>query len=478
MERLDCKTTVKTDVNESTYITTFKKFLDENTINLSQTKETVTLFFSFDLVNSSKYKMYSCNWVVHIKKLLKLIAKSVNNKIENSSLWRCIGDELIFTVNITSQKELCDIIQNIYNIMYNINNDIKDGKSFSDNIQQNEFSLERLMLGVKATAWISIIKQQKERYGNNYNLDDNIQYMFFTGKEGSPGLVEFQGKDIDTGFRIAKHNSCQRRLTLSLELADILAKDAGVSRKIHIISYKKLKGVFNSRLYPVIWYHDEYISGCSLEESFYYDEDENNEIVHDFFKENNKLIILKDKKTTREKLEKIVKDINLSEKINLIISTMEKTTKMTYKTNSYLEIHCVAVCYDEMTNSVLILKRKSTDEHYPNGWDFGCAKMIVGKSFKDQLIASYKKLLNINVSILEPFKEFNAGKEDNIIPGIRFFAKIDSSESINLCKDSKYDDFKLVKISDFKDLYSDKVIDEVEFLECIELLKQKFGGDQ
>ena len=102
--------------------------------------------------------------------------------------------------------------------------------------------------------------QQIERYDNlleRYKL-----------REGY-GLIEFLGNDIDAGFRIKKETE-NRRMVISFELAYILAKDTDYLKNIHIITYKTLRGIWQNRLYPIIWYHDpKYAENIQFEDSFF-----------------------------------------------------------------------------------------------------------------------------------------------------------------------------------------------------------------
>ena len=286
-------------------------------INSVVNDENLTLFISFDIVNSSKFKESYSNWFNVIYLITEKIRKKVLSLDDNMQVWRSIGDEIVFIININSKEKIKTIIQDVFVKLNEVYNEIRNGSIFnSSEIKINTFEKESLieqnMLSIKASAWIALISNDiydREKY--KYN----IRYEYDTA--GSTVLTEFQGNDIDSGFRISKHNTNPRRLTLSLELAYILSKDKSYNPKLHIISYRKLKGIWGGKPYPVIWYHDEYIAQARLEDSFYYFEEEEQELVKEYKEKLNKVkcgeLVLYD---AFFELEKIISDRNMKLKIS------------------------------------------------------------------------------------------------------------------------------------------------------------------
>ena len=263
--------------------TKFKKFSSDaqETVNIANAvtkREELILFVSFDLVNSTKFKSYNyLNWFNVIYEITDTIRKKVKHIDKNFQLWRSIGDEVVFTIVVSSTNKIEKIIQKVFYVLNEIHLSIKDGSIFKDSKTVKPINVRELreqnILSIKATAWLALVSNDidsedlKYNLRYDYNVADNVR------------VVEFQGNDIDIGFRISKKYTNPRRLTLSLELAYILSKSKFVKSKLHIISYDKLKGIWDNRLYPVIWYHDEYIAGCTIENSFFYDEEEQQELV-------------------------------------------------------------------------------------------------------------------------------------------------------------------------------------------------------
>lgn len=61
----------------------------------------VTLFFSFDIVNSTDYKQKdTLLWPKRINGILEFIKKNVNVLLPGSAIWRILGDEIIFIIPV------------------------------------------------------------------------------------------------------------------------------------------------------------------------------------------------------------------------------------------------------------------------------------------------------------------------------------------------------------------------------------------
>lgn len=289
--------------------------------NEEKGSRTVELFFSFDIVNSSSYKDVNFyGWQEVLISLLTLLQRNVAKEIPDAQLWRVLGDEVIFFVTISDIDEIYQSVDSIYAVLVNANRTLKDG-SFFETLDKRQRGVGTLkcnnILAVQSAAWLAIVSNGKE---DDFQPYDNI----FKKYENSNGqsINEFLGQDIDIGFRIKKKTQ-DRRLTVSLELAKILSDKTEYLSRLHIITYKSLKGVWKDRLYPIIWYHDEIISGENFEDSFYYDEIFYSQLSKEYF--NNR----KENRTdglpvsmfndVRSALMKIVKDQRMEEVLTLLL---------------------------------------------------------------------------------------------------------------------------------------------------------------
>lgn len=215
----------------------------------------VNLFFSFDIVNSTMYKSVTGNWPLIIRQLLEDIRTTVFKipDLSACSLWRVIGDEMIFVIPIYSMEEMAVFVDSIFEVTQKISRRLKTGRFFDalegQSIQKTDIELLKYQtpLSIKAAAWIAIINEKVE---SPYEC---IKFNYSASSQNQI-ITEYLGRDIDAGFRLKSYTQ-DRRLIVSYELAYFLAK-TGKTKELFIMDYVRLKGVWNDALYPIIWYHN------------------------------------------------------------------------------------------------------------------------------------------------------------------------------------------------------------------------------
>lgn len=397
------------------------------------------LFFSFDIVNSSLYKTINYfGWSKVLNEVFKELQKRVAQSIEVSELWRVLGDEAIFIVRIQEKEEIFTYISKIYKILATIVESLKSGNFFGklEDFSDREVELMKLqnIISLQASAWIAVVSNSAMIKKDDYNQEiDNIYEKYITNNKYE--FFEFLGNDIDTGFRISKYTT-DRRLVLSFELAYILAQKSEYLPRLNIITYKKLKGVWNEKLYPIIWYHE---GDNSIESSFYFDECDNNDIIKEYFDNRlGKNTIIKDKKMFTDvysALEKIVIDRKLKRKIDRMYEVIDKTTgkERQYINPAILQLHCVAVCCDLKNKRILIAKRGNRKIN-PYEWEFGCAKASLHLNLSDSIISEYKDDFGITVQPIlnydrhdkepDPIAMYEVEKQNGLHKGVIVLAKI------------------------------------------------------
>ncbi len=322
--------------------------------HLNQEKEvlaerrSVELFFSFDIVNSTAYKTLNfTGWSQVIIALFSEIQKRVVKKMPSAEMWRILGDEVIFLVPIKEKDDIFIYISKIFEIMIDMVMQLKKG-SFFDKLELHDLERDLMkmqnIISVKASAWIAIIGENLKKLEQYDNIIERFKLQ-----EGY-GLFEFLGNDIDTGFRV-KTNTQDRRLVIDYELAYLLSRNTDYLRNIHIITYKRLKGVWQNRLYPIIWYYDDkYFEGTSFDDSFYYDEIENSELVKEYLKNKTEPLLKKEMYSDVDyALNKIMQDQKLEDKfdrMDRIIKESQEDLKHLLEPTFLLRLHCVAVCYE------------------------------------------------------------------------------------------------------------------------------------
>lgn len=437
-------------------------------------RRNVELFFSFDIVNSSAYKTLNfTSWSEVIIKLFKRVQQMITETLPSAEMWRMLGDEIIFIAPIKEERNIFIYVDNIFEILNNIVNQLKKG-SFFDNLSLNSKEKEIIkiqnVIALKGAAWIAIVGEhlkELEPYDNileRYKLQDGY------------GLFEFLGNDIDTGFRI-KQMTHSKRLTISYESAYKLMENTDYLNNIHIITYKRLKGIWQNRLYPIIWYHNpKHVENIPFEDSFSYDEQENNELVNEYFKNRQKPLLKKYMYTNVYKaLNKILIDQGLNEKllkIQKVIEYSQHDVAHLLEPKFLLQLHCVAVCYDNENEKILIMKRSDNRTKLPSVWEFGCVKATLGKTLVEQITTEYKLDFDIKIQVdcdkdredkqPTPLAIYEIENENGKDKGVITMAKIIGDYDINnFKKNSKHselrwiseneiDNFSETTVTDFK----------------------------
>ena len=456
--------------------------INKNTNDGKNGSRSVELFFSFDIVNSSLYKDTNyLGWQSVLTTLLTDIQKNITKEIPAAQLWRVLGDEIIFFVTIRNEEEIYSTIDAIYGILVVTNVKLKNekffeniGEDFSD--KEIDWMKKSNILAVQSAAWIAIILNG---YSSLFFPYDNIFKKYRISY--SQQINEFLGQDIDAGFRIKKETQ-DRRLVISVELAKILSDKTEYLSRLNIITYKGLKGVWQNRLYPIIWYHDPKVSGVSFEDSFYYDETTYSQLSKEYFLNREKdegditsYMFL----DVHKALEKIIKDQRLGGKLEQIQQVINDTENDIIAVenefdNKLLEIHCAAVCCDVDNKRVLIVKRKNR-RFYSGLWEFGCAKASIDKNLCDSIKEDYKNDFGIEIDIIcdderedkepKPIALYQINKVDKLQKGIIVVAKIikgldqleetikekDKHEKFMWISEEEVEKFDEPAISDFKD---------------------------
>lgn len=422
----------------------------------------VELFFSFDVVNSSVYKTINYfGWSSVLSLLFHKIQKHTKSLIPEAELWRVLGDEVIFVARIEDESDIHIFVEKVFEILINMIGQIKSGKFFeelSSDCTQRDVDLMKLqnVISLKGAAWIAIIT----KYGNKeLKAYDNIFEKYKAKVDYE--INEYLGNDIDTGFRI-KNKTEDRRLVVSYELAYLLSTRTDSLSCLNIVAYDLLKGIWNGDLYPVIWYHNPKIyHNTEFRDSFYYSEREQSDIVRQYLDKEPKFklddFMYQDVKRA---LDKIKMDRNLGEKLDAIrkhIVSKDQINKG-FSPSFVLELHCVAVCYCQNDNAILIMKRSKGRDKFPGMWDFGCAKANKGTSLSEQIEKEYKSDFNIDIEVVLddsredkqpiPIALYQIPEDEcNTHKGIITIAFIKDSSKMNL-DNRKYSEYRWIEESE------------------------------
>ena len=272
--------------------------MGESTPNQFTEKEKdICVFFSFDMVGSTKFKTKDENWPFSISLFYHTVYKKLRSKIPQIKGWKYLGDEILLYVSIHDlgpdfHSRFLSLI-NIPKMVYDIQSEVVEI------IQKDPWSKLKVPslseLNVKTTVWIAgiqTIELRQQEQAKPSPLDKNYKNVIATInmeakgeiKNGAKDKYDFLGPDMDIGFRIAKF-AFHHKVVLSADFAYLLykmpkIKSGKIGYKIddnlRIVSNEILKGVWDEHDYPIIWYFPDWKSKDLI---FFYDDDKKNPIV-------------------------------------------------------------------------------------------------------------------------------------------------------------------------------------------------------
>lgn len=414
------------------------------------------VFFSFDLVNSTAYKTRNIeNWPSLFSHFYEYAREIMNEKFQGVQLWKYVGDEVLFFLKIREKQDLYFLCKKAVEVQSVVMDSIN--KSFPGS---------KGVLNIKSTIWsadVETIKSGNISTIKNETLTLEKNLIFFHSNQNGINF-DFLGPDIDIGFRISKFSE-KNKLVVSAELAFILYKlraeyeDANNSTRIEeqlkIISFEDLKGIWNSRKYPIIWYHEDW---QKKEDLFEYDEKFTSSLVRKIFDSDFELEPI-------SFLQKVFSDTELNTKVTTIIDYLNDSGSI-YPFDSKVisrkqaEVHCVSICITK-DKKILIAKRQNKVK-LNEKWEFGCGQIAMDQHFEESLKDVYKRDFNIEIDPLKEYSELipistytYKNRDDIVVPGIIFTSLI-------------VDEKKLIRIFKAEDNYSECELVTVERLNSIE----------
>ena len=452
-----------------------QEFISQADLSMS---ESVLLFFSFDIVNSSVYKSNNYyGWSTVIDFVLSTIRKAVRNQIglTDAEVWRILGDEVVFIIRVRSKEAIREYISAIYKVLVEYCESIENGELWSSINQQNrfaDFSIFQELVSLQASAWIANVVEKKNTLVSQINVDNVFEEI---EEKNGIKFYEFTGIDIDAGFRISKHTRA-KRLVLSFELAYILSQNSTTNNNLHIITYCTLKGIWNNKVYPIIWYYDPLLhNGVSFEDSIPFDAKSNDSIYAELL--GDKQFHLSMYNNAHIALEKVCKDRRMRYKITRLEESIEKQTDALkqYLIDPKLELHLVAVCYNN--NKEILTIQRNNERFLADKWEFGCAKANLTTEIEDIIKREYKQDFGIDIEVIIdndredcqpiPLAVYSIPKDQELHKGVIFLAKIIGGD-ITL-NPKKHRQHKFIKESDLPSINKEEYVND-----AVDTLKKAF----
>jgi isopentenyldiphosphate isomerase len=453
--------------------TTIKDKIKESLINLEDkpflTKdfEGTYLFFSFDLVNSTAFKNRNKQWGKLFDGFVSQSKILMEQEFHFIKIWKMVGDEILFYMQVTSIDDLHFAPKKTYDVLQKCIKFIEE----KDGVKSN--------LSIKATIWSAVVYDSEDK--NTENCDNII----IKERDVDGYTLDFLGLDIDTGFRISKF-VIGSVLVVDAKLACLITDlekemmDKHISNFMRIVSYQQLKGVWDNRHYPIVWYRNEWSDSKDM---FVYDERYNSEIVKQIcdtkgeclddvsllkkiFEDLDKLNVVKNLK------EKIIKEAN-----PILISKIPK--------DKLCEMHVVAICVNS-NNEILIAKRAADKNTFPNIWEFGCSQLRLNQDFISAINKDYNNDFGIKLKLLkdEPIATYTIGKlkDSRVVPGLIFLCRIEENENAISLDDKKHSDCKFINKENYKNINRNETIPDFhkrieDAYKSLELLAKEESDD-
>jgi len=222
------------------------------------------LFLSCDLQNSTQFKQKSeGGWVATFLAFYSEFPSYLANRIADSypslqdrlSLWKAVGDELIFSIRIDSEKECSDAIDAWMDTMLEF---------------EQQHLLQKTPMTLKGGAFLATVPTPDRRVaipriiqlsdgGSQIDVQQINEATLNSAEENGDFALNFAmdfiGPSIDTGFRVLKF-AARGYFVLTLEVAHLLFKHYNDDktkrhRRAYFLGTHALKGVWGGRPYPI-----------------------------------------------------------------------------------------------------------------------------------------------------------------------------------------------------------------------------------
>jgi len=427
-----------------------KQNLDGSILEKNKIKDLseIYLFISFDLVNATEFKIRNPDWQQTFTNFYSQISKQISNNnnspIKDAKVWKYIGDEILFYLKISDEKQLLYLLPFLEKIVKETEKTLHSYSVYYD------------QLFIKTATWIA------EIYSDNSSIPKgkakNIKFESFE----KPGYkFEFLGPDIDLGFRIAKY-SRKGIIALDGKLAFLLYKyrqyikdkyKYNIENTIKIVDYKKLKGILRGRLYPIIWYS----SNWNIDEIFLYDESINDTNLLNIQKQ------IKNNTNNLAILEKIFKDTNQEDTTDKTIEIIKKTKNENEfpELKTYAEVHVAIICF--FKNKIFAFLRKEDKKILPNIWEFGCGQVKPNESFIDTAVRTYKEDFNLNIEVFnQPVAIYDVEKYNQKIPGIILIGELLDDNIENIQLKGGHNKYELLTLDEIKQIKKDNYVENFQ----------------
>lgn len=207
------------------------------------------LFLSVDIVGSSDFKYQQSSgpgagWVFPFLSFYQTFPEFLDQAVEECQttkkkvkapalekprLWKALGDELIFVVELQRRMDAAHYLRSFRRALQ------RASRNWLDNSHRFQF---------KGTAWLA-----------GFPLG-NVEVPVVEQPGVPSSMPDFVGPQIDAGFRLKDH-ATPRKLVLSADLAYLLVVTRGHQLHLFFDGDQPLKGIMRGKPYPLVWLDGE-----------------------------------------------------------------------------------------------------------------------------------------------------------------------------------------------------------------------------
>lgn len=182
----------------------------------------VYLFFSFDLVGSSRLKTHQFDhfhWVELFRYFHSECQRHVVSRgLEHARVWKYLGDEVLFYQRIATPYHVEHSIRAIDRTLAAFMKELRESTKYSAAAQY---------VTIRALAWLAPVLSLAENVPEKMStlVRELAKLELLTGDQmfydRENQILDFLGPNIDTGFQLHKTARAER-ITISADLADFL----------------------------------------------------------------------------------------------------------------------------------------------------------------------------------------------------------------------------------------------------------------
>ncbi len=152
------------------------------------------VFFSFDLVNSTRYKNINVEqWPFVARRFYEAVVDGTAKWLEGCRVWKYVGDEVLLYKHIARRDQLSPCVENAAAIIHSVTA-----------IIEHDFPDTRKLLGVKGTVWCARVGRFLSQHEPDQSRDPKPQplNLVFRSSGGNDDQLDFLGRILILDFAL------------------------------------------------------------------------------------------------------------------------------------------------------------------------------------------------------------------------------------------------------------------------------------